>query len=60
VIVKDSYMIRETLSGLLFAGVLAVNPISNALAHPLGSPPATGPGVIMVQGWPGAPLEQNQ
>ena len=28
-------MIRENLSGLLFAGVLAVNPASNALAHPL-------------------------
>lgn len=48
-------MIRKTLSGLLFSGVLAVNPVSNALGHPLDSPRATGPEVIMVQGWPGAP-----
>lgn len=27
-------MIRKTLSGLLFSGVLAVNPVSNALGHP--------------------------
>ena len=54
-IVKESQMIRENLSGLLFAGVLAVNPASNALAHPLGSPPAIEAKVITVQGWPGAP-----
>ena len=54
-IVKESQMIRENLSGLLFAGVLAVNPASNALAHPLGSPPAIEAKVITVQGWPRAP-----
>jgi hypothetical protein len=34
-------MIRKNLGGLLLAGVLAVNPTSHMLAHPLGSAPAS-------------------
>jgi|SRR5262249_12097258 len=47
-------MIRENISGLLLAGALAVTPISNVLAHPLGTALATEPNLITVQGWPGS------
>ena len=43
-------MIRENLSGLVLAGVLAVNPISNVAAHPLSPALATEANVITVQG----------
>jgi hypothetical protein len=43
-------MIRKNLSGLLLAGVLAINPTSHVLAHPLGSAPASEANIITVQG----------
>ena len=46
-------MIRENLSGLVLASVLAVNPISNVAAHPLSPALATEANVITVQGWAG-------
>jgi hypothetical protein len=46
-------MIRGNLSGLVLAGMLAVNPVSNALAHPLGSALADDANIISVQEWAG-------
>jgi hypothetical protein len=48
-------MIRENLSWVLLAGVLAVNPLSQGIAHPLGSARATEANLIKVQSWPGGP-----
>ena len=46
-------MIRKTVSGLLLASVLAVNPASHVLANPFVSAPTTEANVIKVQWGPG-------
>ena len=49
-------MIRHNISSLLLAGAFIVAPMSLAIAHPLDAAYAPQPGVITVQGWPGAPV----
>jgi hypothetical protein len=46
-------MKRDRLNWLLLAGVLAVSPLSQGIAHPLGGASAAEASVIAVQGWPG-------
>ena len=46
-------MIRDNLSWLLVAGIVAVAPLSQGTAHPLDTSSATEAGVIAIQGWPG-------
>jgi hypothetical protein len=44
---------RDSLGWLLLAGAVAIAPLSQGIAHPLGTASAPEAGVIKVQGWPG-------
>ncbi len=52
---NEEDMIRDNLRWLLLAGVIAVTPLSQGTAHPLGTASASEPGTTMTQGWPGWP-----